>query len=418
MLYHLHEAQRAWMAPLSHWSDATARMLTEPGSAFARLPGAQRWAAGFELMHRIGKDYEKPTFDIRSVLAHGHEVPIVEIPALRKPFCNLVRFKRFSDDPKTVNDLKDDPVVLVVAPLSGHHATLLRDTVKTLLQDHKVYITDWIDARMVPASEGAFTLDDYVDYMREFIAHIGAERLHVISVCQPTVPVLAAVSLMAAAGERTPCTLTLMGGPIDPRESPTQVTDLGRTRSLAWFEGNLIHFVPQRYPGHGRRVYPGFLQHAGFVAMNPSRHLRSHWEFFEDLLRGDLEDAEGHRRFYDEYNAVLDMPAEYYLDTIRVVFKEHLLPRGLWKVRDRPVMPAAIKGTAIMTIEGELDDISGVGQTRAAHRLCTGIPDAHKRHLLVEGAGHYGIFSGRRWREQVYPDVRAFIRQRDGAATG
>jgi poly(3-hydroxybutyrate) depolymerase len=410
MLYQLHEMQRAWLGPLAHWSDATAKALTGAGTVLAKVPGAQRMAAGFEFMHRIGKDYEKPEFGIRSVTAHGHNVPVVEFKVIEKPFCNLVRFKRFSDDPKTVGDLKDDPVVLVVAPLSGHHATLLRDTVRTLLQNHKVYITDWIDARMVPADRGAFTLDDYVDYVKEFIRHIGAERLHVISVCQPTVPVLAAISLMASAGEATPRTMTLMGGPIDPREGPTQVTDLGRTKSLAWFEGNLLQFVPQRYPGAGRRVYPGFLQHAGFVAMNPSRHFRSHWEFYEDLLRGDLQDAEEHRRFYDEYNAVLDMPAEYYLDTIRIVFKEHLLPRGLWKVRRRKVTPERIAKTALLTIEGELDDISGLGHTRAAHKLCTGIPKVKKHHITVEGAGHYGIFSGRRWRESVYPEVSAFIR--------
>jgi poly(3-hydroxybutyrate) depolymerase len=410
MLYHLHEFQRSMLSPLIYWSEANARILSEPGSWMSRIPGANRIAAGYELLYRIGKDYEKPQFDIRSVTAHGHEVPIVEYRAIQKRFCNLVRFKRFSDDPQTVGDLKDDPIVLVVAPLSGHHSTLLRDTVRTLLAAHKVYITDWIDARMVPLEAGPFHLDDYIAYIQEFIRHIGARNLHIISVCQPTVPVLAAVSLMAAAGEPTPLSMTMMGGPIDTRCSPTKVNDLATTKSLAWFEGNVIQFVPNNYPGRGRRVYPGFLQHTGFLAMNPSRHFQSHWDFYEDLVKGDLDDAESHRKFYDEYNAVLDMPAEYYLDTIRIVFKEHALPNGNWTVAGKRVDPSAIRTTALMTIEGELDDISGIGQTRAALDLCTGVPAKRKRHWLAEGAGHYGIFSGRRWRESIYPEVCGFIR--------
>src|SRR6185312_140292 len=249
-----------------------------------------------------------------------------------------------------------------------------RDTVRTLLQEHKVYVTDWIDARMVPADQGAFHLHDYVAYIQEFIRHIGADKLHVISVCQPTVPVLAAISLLATAGETTPRTMTMMGGPIDTRRSPTKVNDLAATKPLSWFQNTLIQDVPENYPGRGRRVYPGFLQHTGFIAMNPSRHFMSHWDFYEDLLRGDLEDAEGHRRFYDEYNAVEDLPAEYYLDTIRIVFQEHLLPLGKWFVKGQRVAPEAIKKSALLTIEGELDDISGLGQTAAAHDLCTGIP--------------------------------------------
>ncbi len=411
MLYHFHEFQRSLMSPFVAFSDAAAKMYSQPSSVLSKLPGAPRVAATYELMYRIGKDYEKPEFGIKSVEAHGHQVPIVEFTVLAKPFCNLIRFKRFSDDPKTVGDLKDDPPVLVVAPLSGHHSTLLRDTVRTLLKYHKVYLTDWIDARMVPLDQGAFHLDDYIDYIREFIAHIGAERLHVISVCQPTVPVMAAVSLMASDGETLPRSLTLMGGPIDTRNSPTKVNDLATTKPLSWFQNNVIHEVPRNYPGQRRKVYPGFLQHAGFLAMNPSRHVSSHWDFYQDLLRGDLEDADSHRKFYDEYNAVLDMPAEYYLDTIRTVFQEHLLPRGEWYVRGQRVAPEAIGNTALFTIEGELDDISGLGQTQATHGLTPGIADANKRHLTVKGAGHYGIFSGRRWREVVYPEVRDFIRQ-------
>ena len=409
LLYQMHELGRAWLAPMTYWADAGSKMFAAPGSWLSTVPGASRVAAGYELLYRIGKDYEKPEFGIHSLEIDGDTYPVIEREMKRKPFCRLLRFKRYADDADNIAELKDDPPVLVVAPLSGHHSTLLRDTVKTLLRDHKVYITDWIDARMVPVSEGAFTLDDYVAYIQEFIRLIGAENLHVISVCQPTVPVLAAVSLMAARGEPTPRSLVMMGGPIDTRESPTQVNDLAVHKPLWWFEGNLIHHVPANYPGGGRRVYPGFLQHGGFVAMNPERHFQSHWDFYQDLLKGDLEDAASHRRFYDEYNAVLDMPAEYYLDTIRVVFQEHLLPRGLWDVAGERVNPAAIGKTALLTIEGELDDISGQGQTRAAHRLCTGIAEADRQHIEVKGAGHYGIFSGRRWREQVYPQVRDFI---------
>jgi poly(3-hydroxybutyrate) depolymerase len=413
MLYQMHEMQKKIMGPLIAFSEASAKMLTAPGNIYGQLPGMQRMAAGFELMYRIGKDYEKPEFDIRSVQAHGHELPVVELKAVSKPFCNMLRFKRYSDDAKVIADLKDDPIVLVVAPLSGHHATLLRDTVRTLLKDHKVYITDWIDARMVPTEAGAFHLDDYIAYIQEFIRFIGADKLHVISVCQPTVPVLAAISLMASNGEKTPLTMTMMGGPIDTRLSPTKVNDLATNKPLSWFENNVIQLVPANYPGRGRKVYPGFLQHAGFIAMNPSRHMKSHWDFYQDLRRGDLEDAEAHRKFYDEYNAVLDMPAEYYIDTISAVFQQHLLPRGQWNINGQHVAPADIKTTALLTVEGELDDISGLGQTEAAHDLCSGLPKTRKQHMTVKGAGHYGIFSGRRWRDTVYPDVREFIRKFD-----
>ena len=409
LLYQWHELGRAWMAPLAYMAEANARIFSAPGSWLSSLPGAERIAAGNELIYRIGKDYEKPAWDIHEVEVEGRTVPVVEQEIIKKPFCRLLRFKRYTDDADSIKALKDDPVVLVVAPLSGHHATLLRDTVRTLLRDHKVYVTDWVDARMVPTSEGAFSLDDYVAYVEEFIRHIGADNLNVISVCQPTVPVLAAVSLMAARGEATPRSLVMMGGPIDARRSPTEVNSLATRNPLSWFENNVIHSVPMPYPGQGRAVYPGVLQHAGFNAMNPRRHFMSHWDCYANLVKGDLQDAESHRRFYDEYNAVLDMPAEYYLDTIRVVFQEFLLPRGKWKVNGELVNPAAIKKTALLSIEGELDDISGLGQTAAAHDLCTGIPKARHAHITVEGAGHYGIFSGRRWRDKVYPQVRDFI---------
>lgn len=416
MLYQFHEWQRAFLGPLSFFAQANARMLNDNSNPMGNLPGMQNLAAGYELMHRLGKEYQKPEFDIHSATAHGQEIAVIERVVLEKPFCQLKRFKRFSDDPATIEKMKHDPVVLVVAPLSGHHATLLGDTVRTLLQDHKVYITDWVDARMVPTSAGGFDLDDYVGYIEDFIRHLGARNVHVISVCQPTVPVLAAVSLMAARGEATPLSMTMMGGPIDPRCSPTSVNNLATTRPLSWFEGNVIHAVPANYPGQGRKVYPGFLQHAGFIAMNPGRHLKSHWDFYQDLIRGDMDDAETHRAFYDQYNAVLDMPAEFYLDTIAKVFQEFLLPRGLWDVAGERVTPSAIKTSALLTIEGELDDISGLGQTQAAHDLCSSIPARRRAHKVIDGAGHYGIFSGRRWREAVYPQVRDFIRKFDKVA--
>jgi poly(3-hydroxybutyrate) depolymerase len=310
--------------------------------------------------------------------------------------------------------MKSQPTVLVVAPLSGHHATLLRDTVRSLLQHHKVLITDWTDARMVSVEEGPFHLDDYIAYVQDFIRLLGPD-VHVISVCQPTVPVLAAISLLASAGEATPRTMTMMGGPIDARRSPTTVNNLATNKSIHWFENNVIHRVPLNYPGAGRRVYPGFLQHTGFVAMNPDRHAMSHYDYFLDLIRGDEGSAESHRQFYDEYNAVLDMPAEYYLDTIRTVFQEFALVNGTWVVDGQTVRPQDIRGTALLTIEGELDDISGAGQTRAAHDLCTGIPASRRFHYDVPGAGHYGIFSGRRWRDMVYPRVVEFIGAHGGA---
>ena len=293
---------------------------------------------------------------------------------------------------------------------------MLRDTVKTMLKDHKVYITDWKNARNVPLSDGTFNLDDYVNYVQEFIRHLQGKygNCHVISVCQPTVPVFAAISLMASRGETTPLSMIMMGGPIDARQSATAVNDLATTKPYEWFEKNVIYPVPSNFPGKGRRVYPGFLQHSGFVAMNPDRHATSHYDYFKNLIKGDDASTDAHRKFYDEYNAVLDMDADYYLDTIKTVFQEFKLVKGTWEVMSvegklERVMPSDIKTTAVMTVEGELDDISGVGQTRAALALCSGVPESHKTHLEAKGAGHYGIFSGRRWRDVVYPAVKAFI---------
>lgn len=410
MLYQLYETQRALMAPFSEFASASAKLYSHPLSPFTHTPMAQRVAAGLDLMHRLAKEYEKPEFGIKSVPVDGVDVAVQEQVAIQKPFCRLIRFKRFTDDPVALADMKTQPTVLLVAPLSGHHSTLLRETVRMLLQDHKVYITDWTDARMVPTEVGPFHLNDYVGYVQEFIRHIGPE-VNVISVCQPTVPVLAAISVMASEGEFTPRTMTMMGGPIDARKSPTAVNNLAMNKSFSWFENNVIYRVPSNFPGAGRRVYPGFLQHSGFVAMNPDRHLSSHYDYFLDLVRGDDDNVDSHRQFYDEYNAVLDMPAEYYLETIRTVFQDFALVNGTWDVKGTLVNPGDIQTSALLTIEGELDDISGAGQTRAAHDLCTGIPKGRQFHYDVEGAGHYGIFSGRRWRERVYPEVRAFIRR-------
>ena len=410
MLYQIYDFQKALLQPLTEWAKTTAETFVNPANPLSLVPGAERLAASYELLHRLGKDYKKPEFGIRSVNAHGKEVVVQELTTIAKPFCNLVRFKRFSDDVEVISKMKQDPVVLIVAPLSGHHSTLLRDTVRTMLQDHKVYITDWIDARMVPNDQGVFGLDDYVHYVEDFVRHIGAENLHVISVCQPTVPVLGAISLMASRGESTPRSLVMMGGPIDARKSPTAVNSLAMSKSIEWFEANTIYNVPPPHPGAGRRVYPGFLQHMGFIAMNPSNHLQSHWDYFQNLVRGDEQDAKAHIRFYDEYNAVLDMDAHYYLDTIRTVFKDYALPNGNWMVGNELVKPQDILQSALLTIEGEMDDISGSGQTRAAHKLCKGIEESRKEHYEVSGAGHYGIFSGSRWRNKVYPRIQQFIR--------
>lgn len=416
MLYQFYEAQRALLSPFSEFASASSKLYTHPLSPFTHMPMAPRVSAGLDLMHRLAKEYEKPQFGIQQAEVGGTPVAVQEQVALVKPFCRLLRFKRFTDNPAALDIMKGQPTVLVVAPLSGHHSTLLRDTVKSLLQDHKVYVTDWTDARMVPLGAGPFHLNDYVAYVQEFIRLIGPE-VNVISVCQPTVPVLAAVSLMASAKEPTPRTLTMMGGPIDARKSPTAVNNLAMNKSLNWFEHNVIYRVPPNFPGAGRRVYPGFMQHTGFVAMNPDRHMSSHYDYFLDLVRGDGDGAESHRQFYDEYNAVLDMPAEYYLDTIKAVFQDFALVNGTWEVDGRPVRPQDISTSALLTIEGELDDISGAGQTRAAHDLCTGIAASRRFHYDVTGAGHYGIFSGRRWREKVYPRVREFIAGHQGKAS-
>jgi len=405
MLYDLHELQRSFLNPLAAFTDTGSQLFSHPFSPLSYTPVSRHIAAAYELMHRLGKDYEKPAWGIDDTEMDGKKVPVVCRDAQSTPFCRLVHFQR-----RLPRTRKADPVVLLVAPLSGHHATLLRDTVRALLPAHEVYVTDWVDARMVPADQGPFHLNDYVRTIQRFIRFLGPD-LHVISVCQPTVPVLAAISLLAADGDPcVPRSMIMMGGPIDARKSPTQVNRLATTKPYSWFQDNLIHNVPGRYPGAGRPVYPGFLQHAGFIAMNPDRHLRSHYDFYLHLLSNDDEDAAAHRRFYDEYNAVLDMPAEFYLDTIRIVFQEYQLPSGTWVIDGQTVDPGRIGGVALLTIEGELDDISGQGQTRAAQDLCTGIDKRLKQHYTAPGCGHYGIFAGRRWRTAICPKIARFIR--------
>jgi poly(3-hydroxybutyrate) depolymerase len=398
MLYSLYEAHHLALVPLRFMAELSRGWFGHPFSPFAHHPLSRRLAASSDLFLRVTDRYEKPQWNL-----HEAEIEV----ALEKPFCRLIHFRQAAPKQRKV---------LVVAPLSGHHATLVRDTVRSLLAEHDVWVTDWIDARMVPLSEGPFHLDDYVDYVREWITLL-SPQLHVISVCQPTVPVLAAASLMASNGKVQPLTMTMMGGPIDARRSPTAVNNLAQKKPFSWFQQNLIHRVPPKYPGYMRQVYPGFLQHVGFVAMNPDRHLTAHWDYYHHLLRGDGDSAEAHRRFYDEYNAVLDMPAEYYLDSVKTVFQDFALPKGRLFVRGELVRPQAIRDIALLTVEGELDDISGNGQTEAAHALCLNIPRARREHFLAPGVGHYGIFSGRRWREMIYPRVREFIRKNSGSGS-
>jgi poly(3-hydroxybutyrate) depolymerase len=402
LLYSLFEAQHAALAPMRLMAELSRGWFGHPFSPFTLSPLAKEITASSDLFLRVTNRYEKPKWGLDTTTVNGREVPVEEEVTLHKPFCRLIHFKRAASS-------KDDRKILVVAPLSGHHATLLRDTVRTMLPDNDVYVTDWVDARMVPMSAGAFHLDDYVDYVREFIRLLSPD-LNVVSVCQPTVPVLAAMSLMADDKEPDlPRTMIMMGGPIDARKSPTAVNNLATKRPYSWFEQTLIHRVPMKYPGYSRRVYPGFLQHLGFVAMNPDRHMNAHWDYYTHLVENDGDSADAHRRFYNEYNAVLDMPAEYYLDTIRRVFQEFQLPKGRMFVHEQWVRPEKITKTALFTIEGEHDDISGNGQTEAAHGLCTGVPASKREHFLVPDVGHYGIFSGRRYREIIYPRMRQFM---------
>lgn len=405
MLYHMHELQHAALTPMRLFAEAVQTFYSHPWVPVAYTRFGRTIAAGAELIERTTRKYDKPEFGLGTTRIDGAEVPVHEVVVYDKPFCNLLHFQRQTD--------RRDPRVLVVAPMSGHYATLLRGTVETLLPDHDVYITDWIDARDVPLAEGGFDLDDYIDYVIEFLHFLGADT-HVLAVCQPSVPVLAAVSVMAAEKDpRQPSSLVLMGGPIDTRINPTKVNDVAHGKPLAWFEHSVVHTVPFIHAGRGRRVYPGFLQLQGFMSLNPERHVGEHLKLFHNMVRGDGDSAEKHREFYDEYLAVMDLPAEYYLQTLKTVFMEHHLPDGRMVSRGRRIDPSLIRHTALMTIEGEKDDITGVGQTEAAHRLCSSLPDSMRKHHVQPKVGHYGVFNGRRWREEIYPHVREFIRTHD-----
>jgi poly(3-hydroxybutyrate) depolymerase len=347
------------------------------------------------------QEYGKPEFGLHETEIGGERVPVRERIVLQKPFGQLVHFER--------EGREGDPKLLIVAPMSGHYATLLRGTVERLLPSFDVHITDWHDAKLVPLRHGRFDLDDYIDYVIEFTEHLGA-GVNLLAVCQPSVPCLAAVSLMNAnSSPFAPSTLTMMGGPVDTRRSPTAVNDLATRRPLAWFEQSLITTVPGWHPGGGRKVYPGFLQLTGFMSMNLSNHLKSHWEMFKHLVQGDHESAEATKAFYEEYRAVCDMTAEFYLQTVDKVFMRHELPRGVMMHRDQPIEPGAITRTALLAIEGERDDIAGLGQTLAALELETNLSDEMKQHYVVKGVGHYGIFNGRKWREEIAPAVESFV---------
>ena len=406
MLYQAYEFQRQLANPVRLWANALEQAYSSPYNPLSDTWIGKSVAAGAEIVARLTQNYGKPHFGLATTEIGNDTVEVNEELLVRKPFCDLVRFRR--------DTIRRDPKVLVVAPMSGHFATLLRGTVEALLPEHDVHITDWKDAREVPIISGDFSLDDYIDYIIAFCRYLGPD-VHVIAVCQPSVPVLAAASLMAETKDpRQPRSLTLMGGPIDTRQSPTVPNDLAMRNSMMWFRQNVISTVPFGYPGAMRRVYPGFLQLTSFISMNLDRHVNAHMRQFEHLVKGDDDSADGHRTFYDEYLAVMDLNAEFYLQTIEVVFKEHLLPRGEWVSRDRRIDPAAIE-TALMTVEGELDDISGIGQTKAAHTLTPNIPGARHVHWEQPRVGHYGIFNGRKWREQIMPRVRAFIRENDSA---
>jgi polyhydroxyalkanoate depolymerase len=402
MLYRSYQAATDMLLP-ARWSAGLAVGALEafPPPWLRTVPGVSRLAASWEMLARAGLTYHRPHYGVDSVMVGGEAVPVEEVEALATPFASLVRFNKPGVD--------DQPKVLLVAPLSGHFASLLRNAVQTLAADNEVYLTDWKSARDIPTSAGAFGFDEYVDHVIQFLEAIGPGA-HLISVCQPCTHALAAVALMAE--DDNPCTprsMTLMAGPVDARINPTKVNKLALDHPIEWFERRLITTVPQRHAGAGRRVYPGFVQLTAFMAMNPSRHLDQHIELWTHLALGRRAEAEAIKAFYDEYFAVLDLTAEFYLETVARVFQQHLLPKGELTVRNRKVDPGAIRRTALMTVEGERDDICSVGQTMAAHAVCPNIYANRKRHHLQPGVGHYGVFSGRKWSGQVYPMVRNMI---------
>jgi poly(3-hydroxybutyrate) depolymerase len=405
MLYDAYEVQRSLLAGASKLAGLGAGWLNNPSNPWGYSSMGPLVAASLEVFAHAAAPRGKPEFGIESVHIRGKDVPVNEEILLRKPFGQLKHFYR--------EGIETGPRLLIVAPMSGHYATLLRGTVERLLPSFDVYVTDWRDAKLVPLSDGSFDLDDYVDYLIEFLELIGTktgERPHMLAVCQPSVPAFAATALMDEdKNPHRPKTLTLMGGPIDTRKAPTAVNTLATQRPFSWFEQNVIATVPMIYPGAGRKVYPGFLQLAGFMTMNLGSHLVSHWEMFKHLVVGDDESAQATQKFYDEYRSVCDMTAEFYLQTIEVVFQQHQLPEGEMEHRGRLVRPDAIRDTALLAIEGERDDISGIGQTKAALDITTKLPEAKKHYFLAEDVGHYGIFNGRKWREKIAPVVEKFI---------
>ena len=406
MLYDAYEVQRSLFAGASKLAGMGAGWLNNPSNPLSYSSMGPVVAASLNVFAHAAAPRGKPEFGLHSTFIGRKSVPVREEIVVRKAFGQLKRFVR-------VGAGEGDPKLLIVAPMSGHYATLLRGTVERLLPRHDVYITDWRDAKLVPLSQGSFNLDDYVDYLIEFIETIGqssGERPHVLAVCQPAMPAFAATALMGAdKSPWRPKTLTMMGGPIDTREAPTAINTLATQRAHGWFQNNVIATVPMIYPGAGRKVYPGFLQLAGFMSMNLGDHLISHWEMFKHLVEGDEESADATGDFYAEYRSVSDMSAEFYLQTVDVVFQRHLLPKGQYIHRGRRVDPAAIRDTALLAIEGERDDISGIGQTRAALDIARKLPAAKKKYFMAKGVGHYGIFNGRKWRERIAPVVEKWI---------
>lgn len=402
-LYALRELTLQSVGPLGAMIEAGQRAVDFWGESIAWLPGMREAGAALDLFTRLTRSYGKPRFAIDEVIVCGQQVPVTETVLIEAPFCRLLHFRKDMPSP--------GPRVLLVAPLSGHYATLLRPTVEALLPGHDVYITDWADARLVPLDAGGFDLGNYVDYLKQFMRYLGAGT-HIVAVCQPGVPVLCAAAQMAEDNEHAqPCSMTLIAAPIDTRVSPTAVNRFAQKYPLPWFESNVIERVPDSYPGRGRKVYPGFLQLAGFVSMNVARHAGAHLDYYRHLVDGRQHEAARHRQFYDEYNAVLDVPAEYYLETIRKVFLEHHLCRGCMEVGQRRVCPEAITNVSLLTIEGSEDDITGRGQTEAAHALCTGIANDRRAHLVVDGVGHYGTFAGQGFRQSILPAISQFIQR-------
>jgi poly(3-hydroxybutyrate) depolymerase len=406
MLYDAYEVQRSFLAGASKLAGMGAGWLNNPANPFAYVSGSPLIAAALDVFAHAAAPRGKPEFGLKRTTIKGKKGAVHEEIVLRHPFGQLKHFERQGAP-------EGDPKLLIVAPMSGHYATLLRGTVERMLPGHDVYITDWNDAKAVPLSKGTFDLDDYIDYLIEFIETIGersGQRPHVLAVCQPAVPAYAATALMNAAKNRwRPKTLTMMGGPIDTRKAPTAVNTLATQRPLSWFQRNALATVPLYYAGGGRKVYPGFLQLAGFMTMNLGSHLVSHWEMFKHLVEGDEEGAAATQKFYDEYRSVCDMTAEFYLQTVDVVFQKHSLPDGKLMHRGRRVDPKAIKDTALLAIEGERDDISGIGQTKAALEISTGLSAPKKQYFLAKGVGHYGIFNGRKWRDKIAPVVEDWI---------